>query len=65
MVGVVMKIEDLHYSLSNVPVDEKNFDLEKWRRENPMDYLKALYLILSSADWGQGIPNDIAMAVSF
>lgn len=60
-----MKIEDLHYSLSNVPVDEKNFDLEKWRRENPMDYLKALYLIQSSADWGQGIPNDIAMAVSF
>ena len=50
-----MKIEDLHYSLLNVPVDEENFDLEKWRRENPMDYLKALYLVLSSGDWVPGI----------
>lgn len=60
-----MKIEDLHYSLLNVPVDEENFDLEKWRRENPMDYLKALYLVLSSGDWVPGIQNHIAMAVSF
>lgn len=40
-----MKIEDLHYSIPDHPVDDKNFDLEKWRQEKPMDYLLAMYLI--------------------
>ena len=31
--------------MPNHPVDEKTFDLEKWRREKPMDYLMAVYLI--------------------
>lgn len=40
-----MKFEDLYYSMPDQPVDEKNFDLEKWRQEKPMDYLLAMYLI--------------------
>lgn len=36
------------------PVDEKNFDLEKWRRESPMDYFKAIYFLQQ----GKGIVQD-------
>lgn len=60
-----MKIEDLSYTIPTKQIDEENFDIEKWRSENPMDYLKAVFLILSSVDWAQGVPNDIAMAVYF
>lgn len=45
-----MKIEDINYEIPKVEVDEKNFDIEKWRIENPMDYLKAMYLINTSTD---------------
>lgn len=44
-----MKIEDLWFDLSNEPVAEENFHLEKWRKENLMDYFKVLY-ILNLAD---------------
>ena len=37
------------------PIDEKNFDIEKWRRETPMDYLKAMY-IMNMAD---GVAKDM------
>lgn len=47
-----MKIEDLHFSLPTEPIDEANWDLETWRRENPMDYFKALH-ILGMADPGE------------
>lgn len=40
-----LKIEDLHLDLPTQPVDEKNWDLEKWRNENPMDYFKAMYIL--------------------
>lgn len=40
-----MKLEDLQYSLPNQLVDEKNFDVEKWRKENPVDYFKYLYIL--------------------
>lgn len=40
-----MKIEDYHFEIPEEPVDEKNFDIEKWRLENPVDYLKAVRLI--------------------
>ena len=45
-----MKIEDIHYLLNEKPVDEKNFDIEKWRTETPMDYLKAMFLINTSSN---------------
>ncbi len=50
-----MKLEDLQYPLSNQPVDEKNFDVEKWREENPVDYFKYLCIL----EQQQGIAKDI------
>lgn len=44
-----MKIEDLHFDLPSEPIDEENWNLEQWRKENPMDYFKAMY-ILNMAD---------------
>ncbi len=40
-----LKIEDMSFDLPKEPVDEENWDLEKWRKENPMDYFKALYIL--------------------
>ncbi len=40
-----MKIEDLYYTIPEKEIDEENFDIEKWRNETPMDYLKAMFLI--------------------
>lgn len=45
-----MKIEDIKYTIPGEPVDEKTFDIEKWRIDNPMDYLKAMFLISSSSN---------------
>lgn len=36
-----MKIEDLHYDVSNNVVDEKIWNKEKWQKEHPMDYFLA------------------------
>lgn len=43
-----MKIEDIQYTIPEEPIDEENFDIEKWRVDNPMDYLKAIFLINTS-----------------
>jgi hypothetical protein len=43
-----MKIEDIKYEISDKIISEKDFDVEKWRIENPMDYFKAMYLINTS-----------------
>jgi len=40
-----MKIEDIRFAIPEEPVDEEGFDVEKWRVENPMDYLKAVILL--------------------
>lgn len=45
-----MKIEDINYSVPEKEIDEENFDVEKWRIENPMDYLKAMFLINTSSN---------------
>ena len=45
-----MKIEDIHYDLQPIPVDEENFDVEKWRLQNPVDYFKFMYMINISAN---------------
>ena len=60
-----MKIEDLKFDLPNTPIDETNFDLSKWRRENPMDYLKALYIVLGAENIVDSVPREIAMNVAF
>lgn len=53
-VGEDVKIEDLYFPPPNSPVDEKNFDLEKWRKESPMDYFKAIHVLQQ----GKGIVQD-------
>lgn len=40
-----MKIEDIKYTIPERSISEEDFDIAKWRCENPMDYLKALFLI--------------------
>ncbi|MBC8547723.1 DUF2971 domain-containing protein [Clostridiaceae bacterium NSJ-31] len=45
-----MKIEDLHFELPTETVDEGNWELEKWRKEHPMDYFKALHILNMSDD---------------
>lgn len=42
-----MKIENLYYERENSVIDEKKWNKEKWRHENPMDYFKAVYLMQS------------------
>ncbi len=44
-----MKIEDILLPNSK-PVDAKDFDIEKWRKENPMDYLVAARLLMNYSD---------------
>lgn len=60
-----MKIEDLHYDLPTAPINEENFDLEKWRRETPMDYLKALYIVLESSKIAPDVPSELAQDIAF
>jgi hypothetical protein len=45
-----LKIEDIQYTVPEREVDEVNFDIEKWRIDNPMDYLKAMFLINISSN---------------
>ena len=40
-----MKIEDLHYDLSSAVTDDGNWNIETWRKDFPMDYLKAIYIL--------------------
>lgn len=40
-----MKYEDYKFEIPKEPVDEKDFDIEKWRSEQPVDYLKIMHLV--------------------
>lgn len=40
-----LKLEELEYTIPESPISEKDFNIEKWRNENPMDYLKAMYIM--------------------
>lgn len=60
-----LKIEDLNYNLPDEDVDEKDFDIDKWRKDNPMDYFKAVYMLLSSVDLYPSLPRDIIFATYF
>lgn len=45
-----MKFEDIKYILPEKSIDDKDFDIEKWKIDNPMDYLKAMFLINKSSN---------------
>lgn len=49
-----MKIDDLTFEKPTYILDEQNTDIEKWRRMNPMNYFKALQLLLTA---GQQFPD--------
>jgi len=40
-----MKIEDIHFDIPTERVDEENFDIKEWRKNMPMDYFKAIFLL--------------------
>jgi len=44
-----MRIEDIKFDIPTEDVDGENFDVEKWRTEHPMDYLKAMFVINSTS----------------
>lgn len=45
-----MKYEDYKLEIPEVIVDEIDFDIEEWRSEQPVDYLKMMHLIDSLPD---------------
>lgn len=60
-----MKIEDLYYNLPTEPADEASFNLEKWRHDNPMDYFKAVHLILNAEKNVSHILNECIKETTF
>ena len=60
-----MKIEDLEYKFEGKEIDEKNFDINKWRSENPVDYFKALSIILSAPNEMPLMPREIVIKTAF
>lgn len=46
----LLKIEDVQYTVPEIEIDEKNFDIKKWRIDNPIDYIKAMFLINTSSN---------------
>lgn len=53
-----MKIEDIKYSIPEESIKEEDFDIEKWRSENPMDYLKAMFVINTASN-----KNEVFMTI--
>lgn len=45
-----LKFEDFQFDLLRKSVDEQNWDREKWRKENPMDYIKAVRVLDMALD---------------
>jgi hypothetical protein len=45
-----VKLEDIQYTIPENSTDEENFDIEKWRTDNPMDYLKAMFLLNTTSN---------------
>lgn len=46
--GITTKIEDLVLEMPTENIDEKNWNLEEWRKKYPMDYYKALRILLEA-----------------
>lgn len=61
-----MKIEDINYTIPTAQISEKDFDKEKWLRENPIDYFKLIYVLFNTAkNAPAGMSNDIVMDIAF
>lgn len=63
---VDLKIEDISYTLPTVQINEKDFDKEKWLKENPIDYFKLIYVLFNSTkNAPTDMPHDIVMDIAF
>ena len=51
-----MKLEDIQLPKKEL-IDAKDFDKEKWRKENPMDYLKAARILTMSNE--PAVTNEV------
>ena len=60
-----MKIENLNNKFEEKNIDEANFDIEKWRVENPIDYYKLTSILLNAPNVSNLIPHEIALARAF
>ncbi len=60
-----MKIEDINYILPTRQIAEKNFDKEKWIKENPIDYYKFIYVLFVSSDVAPHVDKNLVMAIKF
>ena len=61
-----MKIEDIHYTLPTEQITAEDFDKEKWLKENPIDYFKFIYLLLTTPDNAPAnIPRDVVTKIVF
>lgn len=61
-----MKIEDIKYTLPTTQIAAEDFDKEKWLKENPIDYFKMVYLLLTSTNnVPTNMPHSILMDATF
>ena len=61
-----MKIEDINYSLPTAEISTKDFDKEKWLKENPVDYFKFIYVLLTMPDNAPAdVPRDVVTNIVF
>ena len=61
-----MKIEDINYDLPTAEISAKDFDVEIWRKKNPIDYFKYVFILFKAIDKiPTNIPRDLAMETAF
>lgn len=61
-----MKIEDIKYTLPTTQIAAEDFDKEKWLKENPIDYFKMVYVLLTTANNApENLPRSVVMANAF
>lgn len=61
-----MKIEDINYTLPTTPINEEDFDKEKWLINNPVDYFKFIYVLFNTtSNAPKNMPRDIVMDMAF
>lgn len=61
-----MKLEDIHYTPPTEQITAENFDRKKWIEENPVDYFKFIYYLLTTTENAPtNLPQSIKMQVVF
>ena len=61
-----MKLEDIHYTPPTEQITAENFDRKKWIEENPVDYFKFIYHLLTTTENAPtNLPQSIKLQVVF